>query len=186
MIKTKQKLRERFLEKRKLLLSDWVKRNSEKINRRLLSFPEIFGRRNFSVYLPINNEVDTKTLIDALLRKRVNIVVPSYSKESRNYFWAKFLGWNNLEKGPFKILQPAKIFPVDSLQIEVAIIPGLCFSKTGTRLGYGKGVFDRLLKKTNAFKIGLAYDFQIVDNLPKEIHDLAMDAIITEKRVIRS
>ena len=53
------------------------------------------------------------------------------------------------------------------------------------RLGYGKGVFDKLLSKSKALRIGLAYDFQIVDEIPQEKHDLVMDLVVTEERVIR-
>ena len=65
--------------------------------------------------------------------------------------------------------------------MEVAIIPGLAFGKNDTRLGYGKGVYDQLLANFKGLKIGLAYDFQIVDKLPKERHDLKMDMVLTEK-----
>ena len=67
--------------------------------------------------------------------------------------------------------------------MDVSIIPGVAFDKKGVRLGYGKGVFDRLLAKSQAFKIGLAYDFQIVDELPREKHDLVMDIVESEKKV---
>ena len=56
----------------------------------------------------------------------------------------------------------------------------------GVRLGYGKGVFDRLLADSKALRVGLAYDFQIVDELPREKHDLVMDLVVTEKRIIKT
>jgi len=54
------------------------------------------------------------------------------------------------------------------------------------RLGYGKGVYDRLLSKSNALKIGLSYDFQVLEKLPKEKHDLEIDILVTEARILRS
>ena len=63
------------------------------------------------------------------------------------------------------------------------ILPGLAFDFNGNRLGYGKGFYDRYLKKGNFIKVGLAYDFQVVDKLEVKEHDQKMDVIVTEKAV---
>ena len=61
------------------------------------------------------------------------------------------------------------------------IVPGVAFDPTGNRMGRGRGFYDRLLKSTpNAIKVGVAYDFQMLDTLPVEPHDVKMDLIITE------
>ena len=65
----------------------------------------------------------------------------------------------------------------------MVLIPGLAFAKNGLRLGYGKGVYDRLLINIKTLKIAVAYDFQIIDYLEGESHDLKVDFIITEQRV---
>ena len=111
--------------------------------------------------------------------------MPAYLATNNDYLFTRFDGWQNLEEGPKGILQPRIIKSVDSSLIEVAILPGLAFSKSGVRLGYGKGVFDRLLAKSKAIRIGLAYDFQLVDKIEKEKHDLLMDMVVTEKKVYR-
>ena len=65
------------------------------------------------------------------------------------------------------------------------MVPGVAFSpKTGVRIGYGKGFFDRFLKDFKGIKIGLSFEIQLVDDIPANEEDIAMDAIITEKRVI--
>ena len=181
----KKKLRDIYLKKRTHVLHLEVSKKSMVIARKLLKMPEIRGKRNFSVYLPINNEVDTKIIIGKLIEQGANIFVPYYSKSTDDYLFARFGGWRDLEEGPYKIPQPKNSHPQESGLIEVAIIPGVAFSKNGVRTGYGKGVFDRLLAKSNALKIGLAYDFQIVDEITHEEHDLLMDIIVTEKMVYR-
>lgn len=62
----------------------------------------------------------------------------------------------------------------------------LLFPKNGHRLGYGKGVFDKMFYDSKVYKIALAFDFQVVDKLPQDKHDLHIDLVVTEKRVIET
>src|SRR3990167_6448707 len=181
----KSALRESFLKKRRGLTIPEVFKMSQDVALKFFELAEIKEKNNFSAYLPINNEVDTKGIIDDLLQKKANIFVPAFSKKYDDYSFAKFTSWQDLEEGPKGILQPQIIEPFDSSLIEVAILPGLAFSKSGVRLGYGKGVFDKLLSKSKALRIGLAYDFQIVDEIPQEKHDLNMNLVVTEEKVYR-
>ena len=66
--------------------------------------------------------------------------------------------------------------------IELIIVPGVAFDHEGNRMGRGRGFYDRLLKGTpNALKIGVAYNFQLIDTIPVEAHDVKMDYVISEK-----
>ncbi len=69
---------------------------------------------------------------------------------------------------------------------DLIFVPGLAFSKDGHRLGRGAGFFDRLLsgRATRAFKIGICFSFQLVDAVPTERHDIEMDMIVTDDRVL--
>ncbi|MBT3865198.1 5-formyltetrahydrofolate cyclo-ligase [Candidatus Peregrinibacteria bacterium] len=69
---------------------------------------------------------------------------------------------------------------------DLIVTPGIAFDTNGNRIGYGKGYFDRLFPNlsTDCIKIALAYDFQIVENIPAERHDQKVDLILTEKRKI--
>jgi 5-formyltetrahydrofolate cyclo-ligase len=65
--------------------------------------------------------------------------------------------------------------------VELIMVPGVAFDRTGNRMGRGRGFYDRLLKSTpNATKIGLAYDFQMMDAIPTEPHDVKMNLVITD------
>ena len=181
----KKVLRNILFTKRLRFSKKFITQVSQEITRKILSVREFADKKAFCLYLPINNEVDTRDIIDDLLQKEANIFVPAYLATNNDYLFTRFDGWQNLEEGPKGILQPRIIKSVDSSLIEVAILPGLAFSKSGVRLGYGKGVFDRLLAKSKAIRIGLAYDFQLVDKIEKEKHDLLMDMVVTEKKVYR-
>ena len=89
-----------------------------------------------------------------------------------------------LHKGAYGILEPSTKRPVAENDIDVIIVPGLAFDRRGGRMGFGAGYYDRLLIKTNAVKIGLCYDFQLMDSVPSEEHDVPMDYIITEKEIV--
>ncbi|KKR77593.1 MAG: hypothetical protein UU19_C0007G0002 [Candidatus Curtissbacteria bacterium GW2011_GWD1_40_8] len=182
----KKTLRDIFLSKRLALSKKFIAQTSRNITDKILSVGKIADSQLFSIYLPIKNEVETKLIIDSLNLRDAKILVPAYSTKIKDYVFSKFGNWQSLEKGPRGILQPRIIEPVDPSLVDVAILPGLAFSKRGVRLGYGKGVFDRLFSNSKAIRIGLAYDFQIGDKIPQEEHDLVMDIIITEKRVLRS
>lgn len=90
----------------------------------------------------------------------------------------------SLEIGSFYIEEPTgnDVHPVE--EIEVIIVPGVAFDRRGRRLGRGKGFYDRLLQTAKATKIGVGYEFQLVEELPSEEHDIPMDMIITEKTTI--
>ena len=182
----KAQLRKSFVTKRLSLDQTEILKKSQKISKLVLELPQVKNARKLAIYLPVKNEVETQRIIDELITNGNRVYLPKYFSPWKKYDFVKFSGWTNLEKGPFGILQPKSVEVASSLQIDVAIIPGIAFDKNGVRLGYGKGVFDQLLSGLPAFKIGLAYDFQIAKKLPGEKHDLRMDIIVTEKGVTRS
>ena len=96
--------------------------------------------------------------------------------------------WEELRVGSYGILEPRieKIRKTNVEDLELIIVPGIAFDKNGNRLGHGKGYYDRILGKTNATKIGLAFEFQIVGKIPTNENDKPVDIIITEERVIRT
>lgn len=90
-----------------------------------------------------------------------------------------------LSLGAFQIEEPQGDETSDISDIELIIVPGVAYDRAGNRVGRGKGYYDRLLSTSRATKIGMAYDFQIVDSIDAEDHDVRVDMIITDKSVIR-
>lgn len=84
-----------------------------------------------------------------------------------------------LELGSFHIEEPTGCDTVDPSEIELIIVPAVAYDRKGNRLGRGKGFYDRLLAEARATKIGVGYEFQLIDELPAEPHDVPMDVIIT-------
>ena len=91
---------------------------------------------------------------------------------------------SRLELGSFHIEEPIGDDIVDEAEIELIIVPAVAYDRDGNRLGRGKGFYDRLLKRAKAYKIGICYDFQIVENLPVEMHDIPVDMVISQSETI--
>lgn len=91
---------------------------------------------------------------------------------------------SRLELGSFHIEEPKGADTVDPSEIEVIVVPAVAYDRRGNRLGRGKGFYDRLLAEAKATKIGVGYEFQLMDELPAEEHDVPMDIIITQNTTI--
>ncbi|MDE7414585.1 MAG: 5-formyltetrahydrofolate cyclo-ligase [Muribaculaceae bacterium] len=92
---------------------------------------------------------------------------------------------SRLELGAFHIEEPTGTDTIAPEEIELIIVPGVAYDRSGNRLGRGKGFYDRLLASTRATKIGVGYEFQIVDEIPVDPFDVKMDMVISQKTVIR-
>lgn len=90
-----------------------------------------------------------------------------------------------LELGSFHIEEPQGESVVDPGEIELIIVPAVAYDRRGNRLGRGKGFYDRLLASTRAAKVGVGYEFQLLDEIPAEPHDVPMDMVITQHTTIR-
>lgn len=181
----KRKLRAIYLKKRLLLTTAEIQQKSRQISEKILHLKQIESKNVIASYLATNNEPDIKKVINHLLKNGKVIALPSFFKKLNVYKFVKLSNWQNLTLGPYKIPQPSKPIPIDSKDISLAFIPAIAFSKNGTRLGYGKGVYDKLLANTKALKFGVCFDFQLIDNFDGEIHDLKVDFVITEKRILK-
>lgn len=91
---------------------------------------------------------------------------------------------SRLELGSFHIEEPTGNDTVDVDEIELIVVPAVAYDRRGNRLGRGKGFYDRLLSEARATKIGVGYEFQLVDELPTEPHDVPVDYVITQSMTI--
>lgn len=87
--------------------------------------------------------------------------------------------------GAFHIEEPQGNETVDISEIELIVVPAVAYDRKGNRVGRGKGYYDRLLAETRATKVGVGYDFQLLEEeIPAEPHDVAVDMVITDRRRI--
>ena len=87
-----------------------------------------------------------------------------------------------LALGSFHIEEPTGNDTADIDDMEMIVVPAVAYDRRGNRVGRGKGYYDRLLATARALKVGVGYDFQMVDEIPAEPHDVRVDIVITESR----
>ncbi len=133
---------------------------------------------NILTYNSLPDELDTKFHIQCWTNIK-NLYLPRVNGNN-----LEILRAGETTIGSFNILEPTGNDVISPSEIELAIIPGIAFSHNGIRLGRGKGYYDRLLCNMNVLKIGICYDFQLIEELPCEVHDICMDAIITPNHTL--
>ena len=139
------------------------------------------------LYLSAKHEIPTRYIMRAIWEVRHEVCVPAWSTSERAYRLYAINPRTQLIVGHHGIREPAVREPVEPWEVEAFILPGLAFDTCGGRLGYGAGHYDTILSKSvrMALKIAVCYDWQALDTpLPQEPHDIAMDWIVTDKRVI--
>lgn len=177
----KEIIRERILKKRRLLNKKQIQKKSDKIKKRLLALDKFNKSRVINCYLSNDNEADTLNLIRKFEKiKTFTIPYIIDGKLEASKFQSV-----ELKKGEFGILEPSNPNKFPKEKIDVFIIPGIAFDKKGNRIGYGRGHYDRFIKESQATTVGLAYDFQIVDAIPAERHDIKLNYIVTETKIIK-
>lgn len=190
-MKDKRQIRKEVLDIRKRLLKDEVVKNSILITNKLTAFDKLINSSCIMAYMDFKNEVITEFLIDHCLNLGKTVALPvidsidgvkkifAYEIKDRN---------NELKPGAYGILEPVRQLSrrIDPKEIDMVIVPGVAFDINGNRIGYGAGCYDVFLRevKERCKKVGVAFEFQVFSCIPKDEHDISMDAIFTENRVI--
>ncbi len=189
IIKEKNKIRTLFKSIRSNLNSDFVEKKSAVIYKKFLKIVNLKKFDSICVYIDFNNEVATKNIINYAIKNNIKVSIPYIVDEHKmklKYIkdYEKDINRNTKfgNGEPFDYCKDSSI-----KEISMFIIPALAFDEYCNRLGFGKGYYDNILKlNKNALRIGLAYDYQILPNLPKNNDDEILDIIISENKVIKA
>jgi 5-formyltetrahydrofolate cyclo-ligase len=181
--KLKPAVRLKALQKRESLSEKEVKEKSESISKRLAQNESFQACSRVCFYHPKGKEVDTTRLIDQALEQGKQVFLPITQGEKIGI--SRLENIEALVEGAHGIKEPREREFVPPESIDLFIVPGVAFGLDGARTGRGKGCYDRLLCRTKAEKIGLAFEEQIVSGLESEAHDVPMDTVITEKRALK-
>lgn len=143
--------------------------------------------RTVLVYASKAAEVDTRPLMEGLLKEGKRLVVPIIVKEDRSLRLSFVKDLSVLVASTFSVPEPlGNEIEAGPEEVQAAIIPVLAFDPRCHRLGYGAGYYDRFLKKyPHIVKIGAGFSCQQVAYIPSESHDVRMDAIVTEDGVLK-
>lgn len=188
MTDQKHQLRQDLRTKRKALTPSSHARASQLAVLRLLGQLDLVAETTIAVFWPIGSEIDTRPLIRALDALGVRILLPRTQARATPLTFHAWTPQLKLEVSAFGVQEP----PASSSELDptTMIIPLLGFDRAGYRLGYGAGHYDCTLAAMAAsglkpMTIGLAFDLQRVDELPREPHDFQLDLIITEAATYR-
>ncbi|WP_428323880.1 5-formyltetrahydrofolate cyclo-ligase [Nitrosopumilus sp.] len=179
----KESLRNLLLEKRDGTSFDLMKIASEKISKKLKKIKTFRDAQKIGAYYPIGSEVLTQDIIQELLSNGKEVFLPRISGENMDF--KKISDFSSLERGSFEIMEP-KIECETENNLDVILVPTVGITPKGVRLGYGHGFYDRFLSNHKTTTISLTLDKQVVKNIPKSDHDMLIDWIVTEDRIIET
>lgn len=159
------------------------------IMKRFLELPEYQTANTVMFYVDVRDEVRTRQALPDALATGKRIVVPYCVDGELELFWLESM--DELELGMYRILEPKKelrevaakhLQPAD---LDLIMVPGVAFDRTGGRTGHGKGYYDKLLEHASLQTplVALAFECQMFDAIPMDQHDIYMDKIITEQAV---
>ena len=187
----KKEFRKNVIDKRKSQNLNLISKKSHIIAKKILQLDCVKNAKTIMLYLDFDNEVQTNNLIKELISSNKIVACPVTLKEERKLIPYQILNLENgIKIGAYNIREPKvdECLKVDISDIDIVIVPAVAYDVNCYRLGYGGGFYDRFLQKLNpnAKTIGIAFDFQIFDEIPKESHDAKLDFVVTESKIYTS
>lgn len=190
----KKRLRQDLLNRRNAIDPDEKKAKERSIEKRLFELAEFKRAKCILLYASFRSEVDTMTYLQDVINSNKRLILPLVDHDNRRLKLYEVRDVSELTPGYMGIQEPSilKGREVSLKDISLVVIPGTGFDHEGNRLGYGGGYYDRLLsyeskmlsKAEHIITIALAFEEQIGEKIPSEPHDIKVDMIITDKRVI--
>lgn len=180
---SKNAIRKRILSRRDALSAAEITSLSQEVAAQFLSSLPYAAASTLALYCSIRSEVATSGIFAAALRAGKRVLYPRTVGTTLEFVAVETL--EALEESRFGICEPrsGEAFPLAA--IDLIVLPGVAFDEKGIRLGYGLGCYDRALAEVGQpTLVGLAYDFQIVALLPREEHDIPVDFVVTERKIL--
>lgn len=163
---------------------DGISRNeaSAKVCAQIMQMPCYRRAKTVMAYAAVRGELGLAPVLhDALERGKV-VALPRCAGPGIMHAY-RISGWGDLESGTYGLLEPKAECPlVEPAQIDLVLVPGTAFDGAGHRLGQGGGYYDRYLLLTQAVRVGVCYDFALLERVPRGEHDLSIHAVVTPSR----
>lgn len=183
----KNDIRSLYKAKRKQLAAKEKKLLDEAICRSFVSLATYRFNNTLLAYYPLADEIDCRPIIEDALFRGKRVALPRCMEKSgvMEFYYIKSL--DNLEKGIFGLSEPpadSEMYVRSERNAAIMIVPGLVYDRSGYRIGYGKGYYDRYSGTYKGIKAGFCYsDFIASEPLPRGRFDMTVDFIVTEKGV---
>lgn len=179
----KKEIRKLMRGKRKALTEEERASLDSIIFDKLINSEDYKKSKYIFLFVSYDTEIDTHRIMKQVLKDGKVLCVPKVISKEEGMIITQINKFEDLEPGAYGILEPKDgALKIDESLIDVAYLPGLAFDKKGGRVGYGGGFYDRFLRKSrkDCKKIGLAYSFQVLEEVPMEQEDEFIDGIITD------
>ena len=185
----KDTIRKKILKQRDDIPQEIKTDKNSNIKMKLFSLHEFMNAGVVCFYASFRSEVETLTMIKESLAMDKRVVLPKVQIKGRGVALCEIKDINELSAGHMGIPEPTLLYEsaLSIDEVDLIVIPGVAFDYACNRLGYGGGYYDMLLaqRKKKTPIIALAYEEQIVDKIPSEAHDIKVDMIITDKKIIK-
>ena len=183
----KEELRKRVAALRRALPAEARAQRAALMCERLLALEEFQRARVVATYMPLRFEIAPTVATERAFALGKVVALPRVDSLTKTVTLHRYVAGDELEESSFMVKEPlesAAIVPPQD--VDVVLVPGLAFDAHGQRLGFGQGFYDRLLLHMRALRIGLCFDFQLLAEVPSFPHDLPVDCVVTDLRVLRS
>lgn len=173
----KGSLRKKIRKLKKLQTNSNKTKESDAVIEKIIATKAFKESKVVLAYWPMPDEVQISSFIETWCHGKT-ILLPVIS--GNDLILKAFSGLTSMRKNKlFQVLEPTGETYNHTESIDLIIVPGVAFDRKNNRLGRGKGFYDRLLKTSNAFKLGIGFSFQMLEHIPTEDHDIPLDLIIT-------
>ena len=179
----KEDLRNINKAKRKEMLPEVVFEKSKKASENFLNNEIYKSSEVLMLYYPLGKETDTSLILKNALADGKTVVYPITNTDTNEITPVVVDRRTDFSKGGYSVFEPIEKNEYKGT-IDVILVPGIAFDKKGKRVGFGKGCYDRFLKRNDAIKVGYCYDFQIADDIEIDNFDVDMDYLISESGMI--
>jgi 5-formyltetrahydrofolate cyclo-ligase len=155
------------------------------VQKRFLQLEEFKDAGRIALYTSFKNEVLTEDIWNAAIEEGKEVFFPRVVNKKKGLVFVKADNKEGFSRGTYNISEPGDGVVLDELStFELVVVPGIAFDMNGNRLGYGEGFYDMVLKTAKCCILATAFDFQIVEAIEAEPHDMEVHKIITESRTI--
>ena len=178
----KKQLRSQVLEQLNQITYQQYRVRSQQLAYNLLNESAIMQASTIAITISNQPEVDTTFIIEQLWKMNKQVVVPKCIPKERSMKFYAIDSFLETERSFNNILEPIVEItePVKKADIDVIVVPGVVFDKEGYRIGFGGGYYDRYLQDFHGSRIAVAFNEQIMNEVPKESHDLPVHILLTE------
>ena len=189
---TKKEIRKQVGSQRRALAMDWISASSRRIQETVLDFPKLKQATTVGCYLAMRGEVETADILRHCWEAGKRVCIPVMREETARYEMAAMGADTPVVHGPADAPQPVSRDWVPLGELDLLIVPGVAFDDDGGRVGRGAGHYDRILEgragagSARPIVLGLGFEFQILQCVPMAAHDVRLDLVVTEERVLRA